>query len=154
MPDIKITNTGERVTYDFAIQNMDLALDAGLETAVLISIFSDRRVTLEKLPDGETDQHGWWGDEFLETAGDQIGSELWTLARAKRTVATLTQAKQFILEALQWMIDDGVASSIGADVQWNPDGTLAGQIAIQRPNARDVNFKFTANWNAELGLVG
>ena len=154
MPDIALKKTADGFNFDLAISMVDLALDSGLETAVLISVFSDKRVTSDKLPLGETDMHGWWGDEFLENSGDQIGSELWTIAREKRTPQTLARAKQCIVESLQWLITDGVALSVDASTEWNPDGTLAALVSIKRPNAKDVSFRFSSNWNAELGIPG
>ncbi len=62
----------------------DFETDAGLETAVIISLFTDRRAgENDELPATETDRRGWWGNT-LQDADDEIGSKLWLLCREKQ----------------------------------------------------------------------
>jgi len=139
--------------FDEAIQ--DLEGDEGLETAVIISLFSDRRAKPDDiLPDpNNTDLRGWWGDltgPFV--AGDQIGSRLWLLSREKTLNSVLVRAKQYAEEALQWMIEDGVAVKI--EVETERQGTpgrdiLALLVKIYQVDGIKKALQYELQWIAQ-----
>lgn len=108
----------------------DLAADGdGLRTAVLVSLFTDRRVEAGELPDGETRRRGWWGDTLA--ANDEIGSRLWLLARAKRTPDTLRRAEGFAREALGWLVEDGAAEEVDVRAE-DREGRLLLHVDVRR----------------------
>lgn len=126
----------------------DLATDEGLMTAVMLSLFLDRRAEPDdKPPSGDArDRRGWWADQFAVVPGDRYGSRLWLLARAKRTNETALRAKEFIREALAWMIDDRVAA--GVDVTTEVTSTaLLYTVGLQRPGRDPVFFRFAHTWD-------
>lgn len=135
------------------ITQNDLDRDAGLETAVLISMFSDRRADLEDdLPDNTKDLRGWWADA---TQSDKIGSRLWLISRSKIEDETSTDAEIYIKECLQWMIDDGVADSISVTVTRTGTYELSYAITIARPKgAQDITFKYYFNWESQSLRIG
>ena len=45
--------------FDINVKNGDLESDGGLQTAVTISLFTERRVTDEQLPDLAESKKGW-----------------------------------------------------------------------------------------------
>ena len=102
---------------DFELIEGDLALDDdGLTTAVIISLFTDRRAAPDDpLPDDGDDRRGWWADAFPAIEGDAIGSKLWLLSREKEVPAVAQRAREYAAEALQWLIDDGLATRIDVD---------------------------------------
>lgn len=114
--DIKIEFDTTYMEGDLILGESDLERDEGLSTAVLISLFTDRRAD-ESEPYDNEDRRGWWGDLLAETEGDQIGSKLYLLNRSTNTQQTTVKAKEYIYEALDWMIDDGVAAKIDIDVE-------------------------------------
>jgi phage gp46-like protein len=120
----------------------DLTTDAGLETAVLISLFSDQRVIEEELPPGITFKRGWWGDLFPDIEGDQIGSKIWSLDRDKNTLKTVVQLENKIKDSLQWMLDDGVASEITVEVTQDLTNIFRqnAEIVISRPTGESDRF--------------
>lgn len=122
------------------IEDGDLAADDGLETAMLISLFSDQRVTDEELPPGIEFKRGWWGDGVPAIVGDQIGSKIWTLDRAKTTDATLVAIETFAREALAWMLEDGAASSIEATAEYDTIGRINLALTISRPTGDQSRF--------------
>jgi phage gp46-like protein len=128
--------------------DMDLATDRGLMTAVLLSLFTDRRAELDdKPPSGDpTDLRGWWGDQFAATPGDRIGSRLWLLDRSKSTNETALRAKEYVREALAWMLVDRVVSSIDVTVE-RTSATLLIEIGLQRPGKDPVTFRFSHAWD-------
>ena len=86
-----------------------------LARAVIISLFTWRRAGADDQYDGP--KYGWWGDTFAEPQTDRIGSKLYQLLRRSITDGLLLQAQETIEEALQWLIDDGLASSISVSVE-------------------------------------
>ena len=133
--------------FDVKVENGDLKSDDGLETAVIISLFTDRRVSEQQLPDLAVSKRGWWGDMFSDIDGDQIGSRLWTIERRKRTDETLRLYEDFAKEALDWLIEDGVASTITVLAAYDSQGQAVGEIIITRPSG--ATSRYDANWDAQ-----
>lgn len=76
------------------------------------------------------------------------------MERAKTTADVIPRLKEYDLEALQWMIDDGVAAKI--DVEVERQGTpgndrLAERIKIYRSNGT-VALNFENLWEGQLGI--
>lgn len=113
----------------------DLATDNTLRTAVLVSLFSDRRAqTDDALPDDTDNRRGWWADAFGDIAGDLTGSRCWLLSRAKQTKETLLNAREYAMEALQWLLDDGIAQALNVSTEWVGAGILGLNISVTLPN--------------------
>ena len=94
-------------------QEVDLGLASAepLVRAVVVSLFTWRRANPDdSLPGDEV--MGWWGDSYAELPGDRIGSRLWLLSRSALTDQVVREAKEYAVEALQWLIDDGVATDV------------------------------------------
>ncbi|WP_340615100.1 phage GP46 family protein [Xenorhabdus thailandensis] len=108
---------------DIVIDNADIALDTTFSTAVIISLFTDRRaLDSDELPTGAgTDRRGWWGDTFNDRP---IGSRLWLLAREKQLAAVLHRAKSYADEALAWLIEDGHVKKIDVKATAPESGVL------------------------------
>ena len=137
--------------YDLKLENGDLVADGGLETAIIISLFTDKRVTTEQLPEFATDHQGWWGDMLPVIDGDQIGSRIWTLNRSKITNETLRLHEDYAREALQHLIEDGVVDSIQIDANYNDDFNLVLDIAIIRPD--NENTRFNVIWDNQTVTI-
>lgn len=133
---------------DFALEQFGLAADDGLETAVILSLFTDARaLDDDPLPAGATDRRGWWGDAYPPTGGDRIGSRLWLLAREKQTRETLNRAREYAEEALAWLVADGVARGVEVEAFIARTGVLGLSIVIQRPDAGSARFRYEFLWN-------
>lgn len=126
----------------------DYAVEPGLTTAMLLSLFTDRRAEPDDVPPSgdPTDRRGWWADEFAAVPGDRMGSRLWLLARAKRTAETLRRAEEYAREALQWMLDDSVAASLDVTVEFVGDSMVI-SIVVHRPGRDPLSLKFAHVWN-------
>ncbi len=136
--------------------SQDLAGDDGLETAIVVSLFTDRLAAEgDELPpqaDGAVDRRGWWGDSYAELAGDRIGSRLWLLARAKQVPATLRLAEQYAAEALQWLVDDGVASAVTTAAEWVPplhQGVMGLSVTVARSQQPVRRYRFDLFWKGQ-----
>jgi len=130
----------ENGCYDLRLENGDLVADGGLETAIIISLFTDRRVTQEQLPEFQTSRKGWWGDLLPVVDGDQIGSRIWTLNRSKITNETLRLHEDYAREALQHLVEDGVADRIEIEANYNDAFHLILDIGIIRPENQNTRF--------------
>ena len=141
--------------FEFDSDIQDLTSDEGLETAVIISLFSDRRAKPDDpLPDpNNPDRRGWWGDlASPDVEGDQIGSRLWLLERSKTLDSVLVQAKEYAQEALQWLIEDKVAARVVAETERQNDpgeDRLALKVEIHKPDGSVIPFNFEAQWIAQ-----
>jgi phage gp46-like protein len=95
-------------------------LEDTLNTAVILSLFTDRRAGRDDaLPLRATDRRGWVGDELAGTlADDAWGSTLWLCATGKATTDTLERARFAAQEALAWLVRDGIASHITVTAEW------------------------------------
>lgn len=134
---------------DWVLVGPGLAEDEGLTTAVVLSLFSDARAQAgDVLPDGGTDRRGWWGDAFADEPGDRFGSRLWLLHREKQLAQVLPRAKQYAEEALRWLVEDGIASSVAVITEFTRPGVLGMGVEIRRALQAPVAYRFESSWNA------
>ncbi|WP_334468976.1 phage GP46 family protein [Arsenophonus sp. PmNCSU2021_1] len=109
--------------------------DDRLNRAVIISLFTWRRAE----PDDDTDTpFGWWGDTWPTVQNDRIGSRLHLLKRTTLTHQTAQKAKEYIAQALNWMIDDGIALRVDVDVVPSGIDKLTATVILTLP---DHNIK-------------
>jgi phage gp46-like protein len=117
-----------------------------LPRSVLISLFTWRRANPDDaLPSNS--RQGWWGDTYPASANDRIGSRLWLLSRSVLTAETVTNAKEYAEEALQWLVDDGVAAGVAVIAERNGIGRLDIGVTITRGDAGQLNIRFTNVWD-------
>lgn len=150
MLDIALVWNNALGEADLALVNGDLATDPGLETAVIISLFSDRLASPgDRLPGGGTDRRGFWGDMPVDPGEQDIaptgpaltGSRLWLLDRALQTQSTLNLAETYAEEALAWLVSDGVAGSVSASASYPAPGQIQLVVTLaQAGGARQFRF--------------
>ena len=132
---------------EWIVSGAALADDEGLETAIVLSLFTDRRANADdELPGALNQRRGWWGDSFADVPGDRIGSRLWLLAREKQVPVVLQRAKEYAQEALQWLIEDGIARQVTVQAEVVRTGVLGLAIEIVRPRVPVARFRFEAFW--------
>lgn len=118
-------------SYTEALATYALALENTLNTAVILSLFTDRRAGRDdRLPFNATDRRGWLGEEFVggDTGDDPWGSSLWLLP-GKATDDVLEHARFAAREALAWLLRDGIVSRIEVEAQWV--GERADRLAVR-----------------------
>ncbi len=131
---------------DWSLSGADLQTGDDLETSILISLFSDREANADdEIPDGSGDPRGWVGDQGQDY---KIGSRIWLLARAKQTTETLQRASDYIAEALQWLIDDGVVARFDITVEWTRRSMLGAQVTAFRPDGSSTALNFSWVWDS------
>lgn len=145
MADVRTRWVGQVGAW--AVAGADLEADDGLETAVTLSLFTDALCSAEEATRfGTTDRRGWWADAYADVPGDRIGSRLWLLAREKRLPATLERARAYATDALQWLVDDGVAASVAVTAELVGADILGLAVEITRRRDPVARFRFEAFW--------
>jgi phage gp46-like protein len=130
---------------DWALVGTQLQSGDDLQTAVLISLFTDRiAAASDVIPDGTDDLRGWIGDLGADYP---IGSRLWLLDRKKQTDDVLQTAKDYCVEALQWMLDDGVVAKFDVTTEWTQAAMLGIWIVAHKSDGTTVAMKFASYWN-------
>lgn len=122
---------------DIKIALGDLVPDAGLYTAVLISLFTDKRAPADaELPDPAQGRRGWWPD----TETQKIGSHLWLLNREKTLEEVAARAKEYTEAALKWLTDEGIAARVLVETLIVRPFGLQIRIEIRRGAARKYDY--------------
>jgi len=150
--DIKILWDNDLIEGDIEYDNGELTIEDGLETAVIMSLFTDGRASIEDtLPDsGSEDRRGWWGDQVAEVKDDEIGSKLWLLERSTTIQETLINAEIYIKDCLQWMIDDAVIIDFDIEMERqdrsDKSATLAFKVIFHQSDGTEKIMKFNDLW--------
>ena len=157
LADIAVTWDPAKARGDWSVANGDLALGNALLSAVMVSLFTDRVAPVQPTSADQAasigqagssigGRRGWWGDAYT---GRPIGSSLWQLRRAIKTGrrALLQDAEDMCTEALQWLLDDGVAASVIPIATWATPTALQLAITILEPGAAAAQtFTFQSAW--------
>lgn len=140
---------GQLPLYDFALDGPDLASDDGLETAVIISLFTDRRAADDDvLPDPTGDRRGWCMDAWPVVVGYLIGSRLWELHREKQLQSVVNRAREYAQEALAWFVEDGIAKRVAVEAEIVRQGVLGLGVVIERTDQPVAQYRFDYFWQA------
>lgn len=130
-----------RMTGDLVLEDGRIATTDGLETAVAISLFTDRRARADDvLPDGANgDRRGWWADP-------ELGSRLWLLCREKQTASVLARAREYGEESLTWLVRDGYARTVKVETSVPRDAVLGLMIEIHRTDGSVWRNAYEYHW--------
>lgn len=123
MSDFKTVFTDLVSGTRYNVTSSGIEQDGSLQTAVIISLFTDKRDP-SALPD---DARGFWGD-------DEIGSLRWTLSREKQTSEVLNRLIKYDTDALQWLKKAGRVTAIDITASWVARGVLSENITLTLPN--------------------
>ena len=145
--DVALEFSASSREADLVVEGADLKVDDSLQTAILVSLFTNARADVDaRLPTEDSDRRGWWGDTFAPVEGDQIGSRLWLLRREKLTGQLATQATREAERALVWLIEDGIAADVEVTSEIQKPGWLLLQVVVVRPDASRVEFQHAFVW--------
>lgn len=129
MTDISTFYDPEAIRCDWKEGVGDLVSGDDLQTAIIISLFTDRLAGADD--DYGEDRRGWWGDldsEYL------IGSRFWLLRREKLMTQVALKAEEYAKEALFWLVEDGVVKSIQINARIRAPNRLYLSIDYTRPD--------------------
>lgn len=124
--------------YDFSIgPDGDILTADQLDTALLMSIFCERRAAAAEVPHPEF-RRGWIGNEGT---GFEIGSKLWLYEQARLTRTTLNGIATEASTAVQWLVDDGIAVRATTEVNL-VNGSPQLTVNLYRANSEVVTTYF------------
>lgn len=147
MLDIKLTNkTG---TYDIDFEDGDFLIDRGLETALVVSLLSDRRANEAQIAQPEF-RRGWIGDLVTSLPGYKLGSHLWLYEQSRTTQETLTGIEDAAKKALDWMLDAELILNVEASATFVvSDSSVLLKITVTSPNGSTSTRAFNL-WKETL----
>lgn len=131
--------------YDISFaSDGDFATTDGLDTAIDMSLLEERRALASEVPVA-TRRRGWWGNQFGDKIGFEIGSKLWLFHQARLTPDVVAKMRDAANDALIWLAEDNIAIDVNSDVRV-VSGTVRLEIQLTRPNSQ-VEFRFYDLWN-------
>lgn len=149
--DLALVWKDEAFAADLALDGQDLLNEGGLRTAVILSLFTDRRARADDdLPEAGADRRGWWADALAEGEDGPIGSRLWLLEREKQLPSVVARAREYAEEALAWLVRDRIASAVAVEAEITAPtsaggGVLGLAVRIDRPSGAE-RFRFDYVW--------
>lgn len=128
--DIQIGDDGDILTAD------------SFDTYITVALLTDRRANESEVVESHR-RRGWIGNEH--TPGFEIGSKLWIFEQSRLTRTVMNEIEVAALDALQPMVDEGLAESVrGVELEMTDSGLRLG-IEIQR-SPSDVERRFFDLW--------
>lgn len=138
---------------DCGMEAGDLVAEGSLRTAVILSLFLDRRANDDDiLPNDSDDRRGWWADTVApmtdygigggSVSGDRIGSRLWLLSREKQLAGVLERARHYAEEALTWLVEDGVATAVQVTATNPRQGWLVLEVTVTLSDTSEYRDTF------------
>lgn len=132
------------IVVDGRTLSLGMTPEDPLVRAVIISLFTWRRANPDDVTEGR--RMGWWGDTTSAEVNDRIGSRLWLLSREKVLPETINRAREYAREALQWMLDDGLASRVTVEAERRGVDGIALAVTIIRADGRPLVLRFDDLW--------
>ena len=138
---------------DCGMEAGDLVAEDSLRTAVILSLFLDRRANDDDiLPNDSDDRRGLWADTVApmtdygigggSASGDHIGSRLWLLSREKQLAGVLERARHYAEEALTWLVEDGVATAVQVTATNPRQGWLVLEVTVTLSDTSEYRETF------------
>lgn len=145
MIDLKVIQDSVTGEYDIAVSpSGDLEGVNDLSTAVLVSLLTDRRANGDQVALAPL-RRGWIGDVEPIIPGYRIGSHLWLIEPGRATRKTVNEAVTACQEALQSMIDQGIADNIEVSGELGSPRQATIRIDVTAPSGA-VSTEFLELW--------
>jgi len=141
-----------QIFADLEISRGDFLVGNELETAVIMSLFSDSRAEDDEYIRYSSNfqrpplNRGFWVDTYRNTV---MGSGLWLLEREKRLQSTLVQAETYASDCLQWLIRDGVCKSINVTAEFDATNqeVLNLDVVLTRQDEETTTLQYAYVWD-------
>ena len=115
-----------------------------LTQAIIISLFTDKRATVDM--DAGDILQGHWGDMFVP-GNESLGSHLYMLKRRTLTKELLLEAKDYCLQALQWLLEESWLNNVQVQCERLGKDKILIKLTSQLPKNGQRNA------NGDLALV-
>ena len=152
---------------DFAVQQdsegvFDILVDApngdfvttnGEDSALLVSLFSDRRAHADEVAN-TMHRRGWIGDLVSDVLGDRHGSGLWLYEQRRLTPEVASGIRTEAEQALTWMVEQSLVKSVSAEVSRDQaKRSLFLNITCALPEGGSFSESYTLANNTRTGLL-
>lgn len=144
--DLKLT-ADENGIYDIGIaDNGDLEMIDGFDTALLMSIFCERRADASEVIDPKL-RRGDWSNELNDIEGHEVGSKFWLIDQARNNQDAFNIGLDALNDGFNWMLEDDLVKSV--EIDGSIDNGFEYEIDITKQDDkinryRYENFKLTA----------
>lgn len=136
--DIKLKQDSNSC-WDIDFLNGDFELTDGLDTALYLSVFGEKRASRSEVTE-PTLRRGHFTNEFSAIQDYEVGSKLWLfIDQAKNTESNLLSIENTVSEGLSWMIDDNIISDSEVEAQ-RVDGGVEININLTNQTQEDSNY--------------
>jgi len=134
---LNLTPDSTETEFDFQIgADGDILTEDQLDTAILVSLFTDRRAEPYQVQQAHL-RRGWIGD--LETPDDLWGSTLWLHDQSRMTADTASLVREAAQGGLDWMVRDDIASEVFSRAEAKITG-LDLVVDIKKPTGKSESF--------------
>ena len=138
---IKQTDNGY---FDIVIGEQDLETVDGLETTVMVLLFTDARAAPEEVND-PSKRRGWVGNILRQS---ELGGMLWLISQLRNTQEERNKISKWAENSLQPLINDGLASEINVTT----DFTVRRMVLKVHINVKEGGTRKFEYWiNTDLG---
>ena len=147
MLDIELVQQPD-LSYDIEFENGDFKIDDGLETALIVSILSDRRASESQVFQPEL-RRGWIGDLVTTLPGYKLGSHIWLSEQARVTQETLSTIQDSAEKSLNWMLSASLILKVEAKATITSKDNILLTITITSPDG-SVSIKAFNLWKRTI----
>ena len=128
--------------YDLVIEDGDFKKTGGMDSAIFISLFTDRRAHVDEVSD-PMKRRGWSGTQFTNNREGNKGSGLWLYEQRRLDQDTVEGVKIESYQALYWTINDQIVKDIQVNVIPSPaDRSAELQIKMNGRNSGVTNYSY------------
>ena len=135
--------------FDLILDGAEFGTVDGLETAIVISLFTDARAKASQVKSPDR-RRGWVGNILNIETGRQLGSRLWVYDQSRLTPDIMNAVAEEAKRCLFWMVQDGVARSINAGVEKISERAI--NIVIDIVTASGENRRYELLWRSTGAL--
>lgn len=139
MQDIRLQRQGDY--YDIAVENGDFATVGGLETAIILSTFCDKRANQNEARQ-ITARRGWVGDVYI-AQNFSLGSKLWLLSQARLNGETINNCTNYLQDAFAWMVEDGYLKSVNVASKGDyAEQSITSRVTFVEPDGQQTTLQY------------
>lgn len=131
--------------YDLNVVDQDFEAEDGFNTAIIVSLFTDARAPASAVPSAMR-RRGWVGNILTADINRSLGGLLWLYDQARITQEILNQLTIEAQNSLDWMVKDGIARDVTAEVT---NETKRGIVVnIEIVTLEGVSQRYAVLWRA------
>jgi len=139
--DILLTQNEDDYIFDIDFDtNGDFLLTEGLETAIFMSLFCEKRADSSEIVAPEY-RRGDWSNILNDINNYEVGSKLWLLEVARIEQEALNTGINEIEESLNWLIEDSIANERSANGEISGN-SITYNIKIEKENNEFETYYF------------